>query len=75
MRDRYNLLTKTFQAKLQSEEKASGIDATNPELDDLLEEILEKEKVAKEKLENNDEEKKNHLRMKRQQRKICASEL
>lgn len=58
VRDRYNLLTKKLQAKLTSEEKASGINATNSELDDLLEEIVEKEKAAREKLDFEDESKK-----------------
>jgi len=55
VRDRYNLLIKKLQAKLTSEEKASGINATNSELDDLLEEIVEKEKAAREKLDFEDE--------------------
>ena len=57
VRDRYNLLTKRMQAKLKFEEKASGIDVKTSELDNLLVEILEKEKVAKEKLEIYDENK------------------
>ena len=47
-----------MQAKLKSEEKASGIDVESSELDCLLEEILEKEKAAKEKLECEEENKK-----------------
>lgn len=58
VRDRYNLLTKKMQAKLKSEEKASGITVESSELDCALEEILEKEKAAKEKLESEDEIKK-----------------
>ena len=46
VRDRYNLLTKKMAAKLKSEENASGIQVETWELDDLLEEILEKEKAA-----------------------------
>ena len=61
VRDRYNLLTKKFQARLNEEEKASGIAGNNSELDDLLEEIFEKEKAAKEKLDNDDEDKKKSL--------------
>ena len=55
VRDRYNLLTKKFQVRLNREERASGIYDDNSELDNLLEEILEKEKAAKEKLDNDDE--------------------
>ena len=58
VRDRYNLLTKKMQAKLKSEEKASGIDVETTELDVLLEEILEREKAAKEKLESDEDKKK-----------------
>ena len=54
VRDRYNL-TKKFQVRLNREERASGISDDNSELDNLLEEILEKEKAAKEKLDNDDE--------------------
>ena len=48
VRDRYNLLTKKFQVRLNKEDRASGISDDNSELDNLLEEILEKETVAKE---------------------------
>ena len=58
--DRYNLLTKKFQVSLNKEERASGI-SDNSELDNLLKEILEKEKAAKEKLENDGEDKKKSL--------------
>ena len=61
VRDRYNLLTKKFQVRLNKEERASGISDDNSELDNLLEEILEKEKAAKEKLENDGEDKKKSL--------------
>ena len=61
VRDRYNLLTKKFQVRLNREERASGISDDNSELDNLLEEILEKEKEAKEKLDNDDEDKKKSL--------------
>lgn len=57
VRDRYNLLTKEMQAKLKIEEKSTGIDVESSELDDLLEEILEREKAAKQKLESDDENK------------------
>ena len=54
VRDRYNLLTKRMQAKLKMEEKSTGIDVETSELDVLLEEILEKDKAAKEKMESDD---------------------
>ena len=73
VRDRYNLLTKKFQVRLNREERASGISDENSELDNLLEEILEKEKAAKERLDNDDEDKRNLLRMKRRQLKICEN--
>ena len=55
VRARCNLLTKKMQAKLKSEEKASEIDVETTELDNLLEEILEKKKAAKEKLESDED--------------------
>ena len=61
VRDRYNLLTKKLQARLNREGKASGIADDNSELDDLLEEILGKEKAAKGKLDNDDDHKKKSL--------------
>ena len=66
-------LQKRFQVRLNREERASGISDDNSELDNLLEEILEKEKAAKEKLDNDDEDKKNLLRMRRRQLKICEN--
>jgi len=54
VRDRYNLVTKRMQAKLKTEEKSTGIDVETSELVELLEEILEKEKAAKEKRESDD---------------------
>ena len=54
VRDRYNL-TKKFQVRLNREERASAISDDKSELDNLLEVILEKEKAAKEKLDNDDE--------------------
>ena len=54
-------LQKRFQVRLNREERASGISDDNSELDNLLEEILEKEKAAKEKLDNDDEDKKKSL--------------
>ena len=73
VRDRYDLLTKKFQVRLNREERASGISDDNSELDNLLGEILEKEKAAKEKLDNDDEDKRNLLRMKRRKLKICEN--
>ena len=52
---------KKFQVRLNREERASGTSDDNSELDNLLEEILEKEKAAKEKLDNDDEDKKKSL--------------
>ena len=52
--DRYNLLTKRMQAKLKMEEKSTGIDVETSELDVLLEEILEKDNAAKEKMDSDD---------------------
>ena len=66
-------LQKRFQVRLNREERASGISDDNSELDNLLEEILKKEKAAKEKLDNDDEDKRNLLRMKRRKLKICEN--
>ena len=52
--DRYNLLTKRMQAKLNIEEKTTGIDVEISELDFLQEEILEKDNAPKEKMESDD---------------------
>ncbi|XP_068747155.1 uncharacterized protein [Montipora capricornis] len=71
VRDRYNLLTKKLQARLNTEEKASGIAVNNSELDDLLEEILEKEKAAKEKLNNDGDDKKKSL----ENEKVAAEDM
>lgn len=50
VRDRYALLTSKLKQKMRQEEKASGIDVPDQtQLDALLEEILEREKIAKEK--------------------------
>ena len=70
MRDRYSLLTKKAQIKLKSEENASGIDTNNSELDDLLKDILEKEKSLKESSTMMMEIKRSHSRKKRLQRRI-----
>ena len=57
VRDRYNLLTNRRAQKIRAEEKASGIDVDISELDELLEDILEREKEAKAALELQDIEK------------------
>ena len=59
--DRYNLLIKKVEIRLNRKERASGISDDNSELDNLLEEILERKKAAKEKLDNDDEDKKKYL--------------
>ena len=46
VRDRLTLLQEKYKAKMRQEERASGIDCEETELDIALEEILEKEKVA-----------------------------
>ena len=58
---KHNLLTKKLRARLNREGKASGIANDNSELDDLLEEILEKEKAAKAKVDTDDDHKKKSL--------------
>ena len=54
VRDRYSLLTAKQAQKLRDEEKASGIHVEISELDSLLEEILEREKDGKAKIELQD---------------------
>ena len=56
--DRFSLLSTKNAQKLR-EEKASGIAVEQTELDNLLEEILEREKVAKLKFDSQDLENKN----------------
>ena len=51
VRDRYTLLTSRHKQKLRDKEKASGIQIEGTELDILLEDILEREKNAKEKID------------------------
>ena len=69
------LSQKKFQVRLNREGRTGGISDDKSELDNLLEEILEKEKEAKEKLDNDDEDKRNLLRMKRRELKICENML
>ena len=54
VRDRYSLLTAKQAQKLRDEEKASGIHVEISELDSLLQEILEREKDGKAKIESQD---------------------
>lgn len=59
VRDRFSLLSNRISQKLRDEERASGIDTEEvSELEALLEDILEREKEAKEKLDAEDVEKK-----------------
>lgn len=57
VRDRYSLLITKHAQKLREEEKASGIEVETSELDNLLEEIIEREKNAKAKIESQDMDK------------------
>ena len=57
-RDRNSLLTTKQAQKLRDEERASGIEVEQTELDTLLEEIIEKEKLGKEQLEKDLDKKK-----------------
>ena len=57
VRDRYSLLITKHAQKLREEEKASGIEVETSELDNLLEEIIEKEKNAKAKIDLQDMDK------------------
>ncbi|KAJ7380684.1 hypothetical protein OS493_007051 [Desmophyllum pertusum] len=58
MHDRFSLLSTRYAQKLRIEERASGIQVEQTELDSLLEEILEREKDAKRELDSKDSEKK-----------------
>ena len=73
VRERYNLLSKEFQVRLNREERASGISDDNSELDNFLEEILEKEKRQKRSSTMTMKIKRNLLRMRRRQLKICEN--
>ena len=61
VRDRFTLLSTKYAQKLRMEEKASGIEVEQTELDSLLEEILEREKEAKKDLESKDRDKKSKV--------------
>ena len=54
VRDRYSLLITKHAQKLREEEKASGIEVETSELDILLEDIIERDKNAKAKIESQD---------------------
>ena len=54
VRDRYFLLITKHAQKLREEEKASGIKVETSELDILLEDIIERDKNAKAKIESQD---------------------
>ena len=58
VRDRCTLLTTKHAQKLRDEERTSGIAVEETELDSLLEDILEKEKLGKEQIELDTEKKK-----------------
>lgn len=58
VRDRFSLLSTKYAHKLRMEEKASGIEVEQTELEKLIEEILEREKNAKNELESKEREKK-----------------
>ena len=61
VRDRLTLLSTKYAQNLRMEEKASGIDVEQTDLDSLLEEILEREKEAKKDLESKDRDKKSKV--------------
>lgn len=71
VRNRFSLLSTKQAQKLREEERASDIDVEQTDLDTLLEEILEREKEAKLKLESQDVEKKN----KGEKEKAAAEEI
>ena len=58
MRDRCSLLWTKYAQKLRMEERASGIEVEQTELERLIDEILEREKDAKRELDSKDREKK-----------------
>ena len=72
VRDRYALLISRHKLKQREEEKASGIDVPEPtELDTLLEEIREREKIAEEKTDAL----KNEKKAKDEKEKAAAEEI
>ena len=52
VRERYTLLSDKFRAKMRDEEKASGIDTDLSDVEKALEEIVEKEAVVEETMQN-----------------------
>ena len=58
VRDRFSLLSTKYAQKLRMEERASGIEVEQTELERLIDEILEREKDAKRELDSKDREKK-----------------
>ena len=58
VRDRFSLLSTKYAQKLRMEERASGIEVEQTELERLIDEILEREKNAKRELDSKDREKK-----------------
>ncbi|XP_068737656.1 trichohyalin-like [Montipora capricornis] len=61
VRDRFSLLSTKYAHKLRMQEKASGIEVEQSELEKLIEEILEREKNAKNELESKHREKKSKV--------------
>ena len=58
VRDRFSLLSTKYAHKLRMEEKASGIEVWQSALEKLIQEIVEREKNAKNELESKDRERK-----------------
>ena len=58
VRDRFSLLSTKYAQKLRMEERASGIEVEQTELERLIDEILEREKDAKRELDSKYREKK-----------------
>ena len=58
LHDQFSLLSTKYAHKLRTEEKASSIEVEQSELEKLIEDILEREKNAKNELESKDREKK-----------------
>ena len=57
VRDRTKLILKNYELKLKNEEKSSGIDVQQTELEQLLEEVLAREKIAKSHLDMTESQK------------------
>ena len=52
VQERYRLLTEKFKKRMAKERKESGINPTMPELDELVEELVEREQTEKHQREN-----------------------